>query len=108
MAPNARTQPSSFNPITGFLPIPGVTDNPTFKAADKKLTQQVPGLSGINAVGDFAARLTEPNTWLRAAEVAIGALLLYVSMKAMFPGAVGSVTAPARTAFKVGGIAAAA
>jgi hypothetical protein len=104
MAPNAA---HSFNPISGFLPIPGVTDNPTFEAANKKLTQQIPGLSGINAVGDFAARLTEPNTWLRVAEVAIGALLLFVAVKAMFPGAVETVTAPVKTAAKVGTIAAA-
>lgn len=108
MAPNARAQPNSFNPITGFLPVPGVTDNPTFEAANKKLTQVVPGLSGINAIGDFAARLTEPNTWLRVAEVAIGALLLYVSLKAMFPGAVGTVTAPVKTAAKAGSLAAVA
>lgn len=104
MAPNAS---HSFNPITGFLPVPGVTDNPTFEAANKKLTQEVPGLSGINAVGDFAARLTEPNTWLRVAEVAIGAVLLFVAVKAMFPGAVGTVTAPVKTAAKVGTVAAA-
>ena len=87
MAPNVS---DSFNPITGFLPVPGVTDNPTFEKANKQLDKEVPGLSGINAVGDFASRLTEKNTWLRAGEVAIGVIILYVALKAMFPSTVGA------------------
>jgi preprotein translocase subunit SecF len=62
-------------------------------------------LTGIDAVGDFFSRLTEPNTWLRIGEFAIGGILLYVALKAMFPGAVSSVTGPVKTAAKLGAAA---
>jgi hypothetical protein len=102
MAPNAA---ASWNPITGIVPVPGVTDNPTFVAANKKATSVVPGLGGIAAVGDFFSRLSEPNTWLRIAEVAVGGLLIYVSLKAMFPGTVGAAAHSAGTVAKVAAVA---
>lgn len=94
MAPNVS---DSWNPLTGLLKVPGVTDNSSFEAANKQLDKDVPVLGGINAVGDFFSRLSERNTWLRVLEVAIGAVLLYVSVKAMFPtvGEAGHVVAKA-------------
>lgn len=59
-----------------------------------------PGLGGIAAIGDFFARLTEPNTWVRIGEFVAGVILIYVGVKAMFPDAVKSVTAPVRGAAK--------
>jgi hypothetical protein len=43
----------------------------------------VPALSGLNAIGDFFARLTEASTWIRVGEVVAGGLLLYVGVKAL-------------------------
>lgn len=60
-------------------------------------------LSGVNAIGDLASRLTEGNTWVRVAEFIAGSILLYVAVKAMFPGAVGTVKS---TAKKAGALAA--
>lgn len=59
-------------------------------------------LTGINAVGDFFQRLTQAATWERAGEAIAGGLLLYVALKAMFPGAVSTVTGPVKTAVKAG------
>lgn len=47
---------------------------------------QVPNLnplSGINAVGDFFVRITDPHTWIRVGEVIIGVLLLAVGIASM-------------------------
>jgi hypothetical protein len=43
----------------------------------------VPGLTGLAAIGDFFARLTEANTWLRVGEFVAGGLILYVGLKAI-------------------------
>lgn len=43
----------------------------------------VPGsgaLSGLAAIGDFFSRLTQASTWLRVAEVALGAALLIIGL----------------------------
>jgi hypothetical protein len=40
-------------------------------------------LTGINAVGDFFARLTEANTWERIGEVLLGAILIAVGLAHM-------------------------
>jgi len=40
-------------------------------------------VTGINAIGDFFARLTKPNTWLRLAEGLAGLLLLALGLNAL-------------------------
>ena len=95
VAPNVSDQ---WNPVTGILTVPGVSDNPTIAAAGKKAQSAVPGLGGVAAIGDFFSRLSEPNTWIRVAEVGIGVVILVVALKAMFPGtasAAGSVAGDA-------------
>lgn len=42
--------------------------------------KNVPGLTGLAAIGDFFSRLTQASTWLRVAEVAVGAILLVVAL----------------------------
>jgi hypothetical protein len=44
----------------------------------KAVENQTPGtpLGGVAAIGDFFQRLTQENTWIRTAEVVIGALLI--------------------------------
>jgi hypothetical protein len=44
---------------------------------------QVPGISGLAAIGDFFARLTEASTWIRVGEFVAGALILYIGLKAI-------------------------
>lgn len=39
-------------------------------------------LGGINAIGDFFNRLTQPNTWVRVGEVGAGILLIYLGLSA--------------------------
>ena len=46
----------------------------------------VTDLGGINAIGDFFNRLTEPNTWVRVGEVAAGLLLVYIGLSAVTRG----------------------
>lgn len=43
-------------------------------------------LSGVNAIGDFFNRLTQPNTWVRVGEVVAGVLLLYLGLSATMRG----------------------
>jgi hypothetical protein len=40
----------------------------------------------VSSVPDFLSRLTSPNTWQRAAEIAAGLLLLYVGLTAATRG----------------------
>jgi hypothetical protein len=102
LAPNVS---DSWNPLSGIVTIPGVTNTPSFQAANKQLDKEVPGLGGIAAVGDFFSRLSEKNTWLRVGEVAVGGILLYVALKAMFPGTVGTATHVAGKAAEAGALA---
>jgi hypothetical protein len=58
-------------------------------------------LTGINAVGDFFQRLTQPATWARVGEVVLGGILVYAGVRALSHGAVSSpaakpVTKPAQ------------
>lgn len=55
-------------------------------------------LTGINAIGDFFHRLTEGTTWVRVGEAVAGTLLVYVALKAMFPGTVTAIASAAKTA----------
>jgi hypothetical protein len=64
-------------------------------------------LTGLNAIGDFFQRLTQAVTWERVAEAVAGGLLIYVALKAMFPGVASAVAAPvkgAADAAKVGAL----
>lgn len=56
--------------------------------------------SGINAVGDFANKLTQANTWLRIAEGLLGIVLIGVAL-AKLTGADNAVAKAAVTAAKV-------
>jgi hypothetical protein len=49
-------------------------------------------LTGINAVGDFFQRLTQPATWIRVGEFVAGGLLLFIALNAMTRGPVRSAT----------------
>ena len=54
-------------------------------------------LGGINAVGDFFHRMTEPQTWVRVGEVAVGGILLFAGIRALAHGSGG---VPGRAAAK--------
>jgi hypothetical protein len=43
-------------------------------------------LSGIAAVGDFFGRLSQANTWIRVAEVLLGAALLIIGLAKLASG----------------------
>jgi hypothetical protein len=49
-------------------------------------------------VPDF---LSQPNLWLRIGEFAVGAILIYVGLRSMFPSQVQAVTGPIKAAAKV-------
>lgn len=66
-------------------------------------TLQASNLGGLNAIGDFFNRLTQPNTWLRIGEFAAGGLLIYMGLTAAMRGtdaqqATQSVTKPVKKA----------
>jgi hypothetical protein len=103
MAPSRPVKTVGWNPVTGILNLPG---SGALNKETKNLEPDIPGLTGVAAIGDFASRLTEKNTWLRAGEFAVGVVLLYVGLKAMFPGAVSTVTSAPRKAAKLGALAA--
>lgn len=85
----------------------GVTDQP------QNLIPSV-GKAGANASGvisdagnvaDFLSRLDDANTWVRIGEFAIGAILIYVGVRSLFPNQVGAVTGTVKTAAAVGALA---
>jgi hypothetical protein len=55
--------------------------------ADTPVTAGIPGpgnpLTPLTDIGDFFHRLTEPSTYIRIGEVAVGALLVYAGVRAM-------------------------
>jgi hypothetical protein len=63
------------------------------KGAGSAAGSAIGNLTGVNAIGDFFARLTEPNTWVRVGEVLAGVLLVYLGLSASVRG-----TEAARTA----------
>lgn len=66
---------------------------------------QIPNpVGGLEGIGDFFARLTEANTWLRVGEFAVGGILLYIGLKGLFPNAVSTVTAPVKKAAKLAAV----
>jgi hypothetical protein len=81
------------------------TKNAAEGAADQANTQASPALNSgpqLPSLEKFFSTLTQKNTWLRAGEFAFGAILVYVGLKAMFPGAVSAVTSPVKKAAKIG------
>jgi hypothetical protein len=64
--------------------------------------QTVGGLtSDIGTINNFLGALTQKNTWIRVGEFAVGAILLYVGLRSMFPSQVAAVTGPVKTVAKV-------
>lgn len=63
-------------------------------------------VSDAGNVADFVTRLSNKNTWIRIGEFAVGAILVYVGLKAAFPSTVSAVTSVPKTAGKVAGAAA--
>lgn len=57
---------------------------------DTPVTSGIPGpgnpLTGVNAIGDFFQRLTQPSTWIRVGEFVAGGLLLYIGGSAALRG----------------------
>lgn len=60
-------------------------------------------LTGVAAIGDFANRLTQANTWIRVGEFVAGLVLVVIALNAMTKGPVRS--AAASTAKKGAGLA---
>lgn len=61
------------------------------------VTNAVGNATGLTAIGDFFSRLTQANTWIRAAEVVLGVVLLAIGI-ARITDAVPAATRIARTA----------
>lgn len=59
--------------------------------------------SGVAAIGDFFNRLTDPATWVRVGEFALGGVLLYAGIRAMAQGSAvaGAASSVARPVKKV-------
>lgn len=61
--------------------------NASANSANPLNTNPVSGaLTGVNAIGDLAQRLTQSSTWIRVGEVLGGALLLYLGAQAAMRG----------------------
>jgi hypothetical protein len=64
-------------------------------------------LTGVNAIGDFFTRLSDPHTWVRVGEFVAGGLLLFIGGSAVLRGtpasqATKSVVSGGKKAVKVG------
>jgi hypothetical protein len=68
-------------------PGPNIPGNP-----GQAIGQAVSGFTGLNAIGDFANRLTQANTWVRVGEFIAGAILVIIAINAMTKGPVRSAT----------------
>lgn len=76
----------------------GLTDNPNLEAG----AASNPVVQGIGSDVDFLTRLTSKNLWIRVGEFAVGAILIYVGLKAAFPSQVAAVSSIPKTVAKVG------
>lgn len=100
----ATLRKSAKSPGANWVEIPGATDAMTEQQAAQVLAQDIadgkfgeslgnglrkaagaiPGvnstLGGLAAIGDFFARLTEANTWLRIGEGVLGIILIAVGV----------------------------
>lgn len=98
-----NSRPGGMN-LTTLIGYPDKAQAQTAANALAPFPQSVPGvggaLTGINSVGDFFYRLTQPAVWLRAGEVLVGVTLVYVAARAMFPGQVTAAVAPVKGAVK--------
>lgn len=63
-------------------------------------------ISDLGDTTDFLTRLSDKNTWIRVGEFVVGAILIYVGLKAAFPSAVTAVTSVPRKTAEVGALAA--
>jgi len=63
--------------------------------AAKAGMQSIPGISGIDAIGQFFGKLTDPNVWIRVAKVVVGGALLIIGLAHM-TGAENAVFTAAR------------
>lgn len=64
------------------------------KAYNDSILAGTPGpssnpLGGLAAIGDFFARLTNPHTWLRVAEFAVGGIFLVIGLNALLHNPIG-------------------
>ena len=85
---NAYVTAHKTKPLIGDE-IPGTGGTPDLKP-------DVPNpLTGINAIGDFFSRLTNSNTWIRAAKILVGGMLVLVGIAHM-TGASGAIAETAR------------
>lgn len=74
-------------------------------SSSNPLNTPVNPLTGINAIGDLANRLTQPNTWIRVGEFLAGGVLLVIGLNAMTKGPVRSAaTDTARKGAKLGAL----
>jgi hypothetical protein len=94
---------------TGAAQDPGILTNPSGNIPGSPTLSNP--LGGINAIGDFFNRLTQPNTWIRVGEVAAGILLVYLGLSATMRGteaqrAVQSVKHAGKKAVEIGAVAA--
>lgn len=55
-------------------------------------------ISGVESVGDFLGKLSNPNLWIRVGEFAIGGILLGIAINGMLKNPGGKVGAVAKTA----------
>jgi hypothetical protein len=66
--------------------VPTTSNNPLSlgkTAAGQAAVKAAAPVGGITAIGDFFGRLTERNTWIRIAEVALGIILIAVGLTRM-------------------------
>lgn len=74
--------------------------NHTAASANPLTSPATNPLTGVNAIGDLATRLTKSETWVRVGEFLAGGMLLYVGAKAFFPTTVNTITSGAKKAGK--------
>ena len=58
--------------------------------------------SDTGSVTGFLGRLEDSNTWIRVAEFTVGAMLIYLGIRALFPSQVSAVTGPVKKVAKAG------
>lgn len=85
-ASRAAAEAAANSPGGGF-PGANIPGNP-----GQAIGQAVSGFTGLNAIGDFANRLTQANTWIRVGEFIAGAILVVIALNAMTKGPVRSAT----------------
>ena len=82
----AKAQVAGLKAGIGAATVPGMPVVGPGQGLTGGLGTGISNLGGINAIGDFFNRLTQPNTWIRVGEVAAGLLLLYLGLSATMRG----------------------